>query len=116
MDESKKLYSMNEIIELLKINRKTVTKKIEQLKIKPAEKEGNKRLYSSEDVERIKNHNPMPYNPKTVFYRVSVLEGNSWIVKNAGLTKKQAEKKVKFYARQGYLARSLCCKTVTLFN
>lgn len=112
MDESKKLYSMNEIVDLLKLNKKTVTKKIGQLKIKPEGKEGNKRLYSAEDVEKIKNHKPLPYNPKTLFYRVSVLEGNFWIVKNAGLTKKQAEEKVRSYAMQRIFAKSLCCKTV----
>ncbi len=116
METNKELYSMKEIIELVKLNKKTVTKKIGQLKIKPAGKEGNRRLYSAEDVERIKNHKPLPYNPKTLFYRVSVLEGNFWIVKDAGLTKKKAAEKVLSYKRQGRTAKSLCCKTVTIFN
>ena len=116
MEEGKDVYSMDEIVEMLKVNKKTVTKKIGQLKIKPVGKEGNKKLYSAEDVKRIKNHNSMPYNPGTAFYRVSVLQGNFWIVKNAGLTKKQAEEKVEVYTQQGYFARSLCCKTVTMCN
>lgn len=114
MEEDKNLYSMKEIIELLKLNQKTIAKKIEHLKIQPCGKQGNKLFYSAEDVQRIKNYKPMPYNPKTKFYRVSILEGNFWVVKNAGLTKKQAEAKVNIYKEQGYFAKSLCCKIVTM--
>ena len=108
--EAGRNYSMAEICTLLNYNEKTVTKKIKKLEIKPAGKIGNKRYFAAEDVQRIKEYKPLPFNPKTEFYRVSVLVGNHWIVKSAGLTKKQADVRIKQFETDGYFARCKSCK------
>lgn len=48
-------------------------------------------------------------NPVSLFYRVSVLAGNRWLVKHAGQTKEQAESLVAKYFSDGVLARMSAC-------
>lgn len=108
--ETDRNYSMAEICALLNYNEKTITKKIKKLEIKPVGKIGNKRVFSAQDVQRIEKYKPMAFNPKTEFYRVSVLIGKHWIVKNAGLTKKQAGERIKQFKADGYFAQCRSCK------
>lgn len=48
--------------------------------------------------------------PSVVYFRVSVLVGNHWFVKHAGLTQDRAEKIVSEYFDKGEVARMSACK------
>lgn len=48
--------------------------------------------------------------PSVVYFRVSVLIGNHWIVKHAGLTQDRAEKIVSEYFDKGEVARMSACR------
>ena len=104
------LVTFNEILAFTGLSHNSVSKKIKKLGILPMKKNGRTLLYSRNDMERINDYRPSPFNPKTVFYRVAVPAEYGWIVTHAGLTISKARKIVKDYLARGINARYIGCK------
>lgn len=104
------LVTFKEILEFTGLSHNSVSKKIEKLGIVPLAKSGRTKLYAVADMERINEYKPLAFNPKTVFYRVSIKVGGWWIVVNAGITISKARRIVMEYTDKGVEAKFTACK------
>lgn len=101
--------TFSEIMEATGWSHNTVSHKMKVLGITPSFRKGRVFYYSDDAVDRISSYRPMAFRPGTRFYRVCVRLSGRWLVRRAGLSRRQAEQEVRRFSDDGYVAKMIPC-------